>query len=137
MNPEKVISALLGGDPALASLVGARIYPVIAPKGADLGDCYLVWRKISDINQTAVAQNSSFVMKKARVQIECKSKEYPGQKLLMQAVNRACHLKNGLIAGVQVVSCMQILEGPEGHDSKAGYFEQPVDFQIFYHDSGV
>lgn len=137
MKPEKVIFNLLQSDVVVASKVGDRIFPVVLPKGAELGDQYLVVRKISDIKQNTVAQNSSFVLRKARIQIDCKANDYDLLKQLVVGVSNACDLKNGTIDGVLVVSCMLIFEGADGYDSGSQFFEQPIDFQIFYHDSGV
>lgn len=137
MKPEKVIFKLLAMDPIVVSRVGVRVFPVVAPKGADLDSQYLVVKKISDVKQSTIAQNSNFVLRKARIQIDCKANEYELLKTLVADVVNACDLKNGVISGVQVVSCTQILEGAEGFDSGLQFFEQPIDFQIFYHDSGV
>ncbi len=137
MKPEKVIFSLLGSDSVVTSKVGDRIFPVVAPKGATLGSQYLIVRKISDVKQNSIAQNASFVLRKARIQIDCKANDYELLKQLVASVSKACDLKNGDIDSVLVVSCMLILEGAEGYDSGLQFFEQPIDFQIFYHDSGV
>lgn len=42
-SPEQSLSAVLVADPAVASLVGTRVYPVIAPAAADLP--FVTWRR--------------------------------------------------------------------------------------------
>ena len=42
-SPEQAISTVLLADPAVAAVIGTRIYPVLAPASADLP--FATWRR--------------------------------------------------------------------------------------------
>lgn len=43
-SPEQSVSTVLVSDPAVAAIVGTRVYPVIAPAAADLP--FATWRRV-------------------------------------------------------------------------------------------
>ena len=133
MKAEAVVNYLLSNDAPLAVLVGNNIYPVIVPEGESPAR-YAVYKLVSNVAQSTIDALSNFQLYKARVQVTLVANTYADLKTLVQTARDACNKKNGTINGIKVVSCMLALEGPDDYDDGTGFFIQPIDFQIFYHE---
>ena len=134
MKVEAVTNSLLANDSAIGAIVATEIYPVVAPEKCVERTAYVVYSTISNVPQRTIDAAAAFKMFKARVQVTCAANEYPVLKSLAQAVRNAINGKAGTITGTKVVVAVLANEGPEGYDSGAKKFVQPLDFFITYHE---
>ena len=101
---EEALRALLAADAAVAALVGARIYPVEIPQGADMPA--LVYTRISGPRDHAFSGPTGLAM--ARVQVDAyadpaaSASAYASAKGLIRAVRQAVDGYRGASAGTEI-----------------------------------
>ena len=84
-SPEQAISAVLLADPAVAAVVGTRIYPVLAPATADLP--FATWRRSGVQRQQTLS--GPMGMPTVLLSIELFALTYEGVRDLSDRVRRA------------------------------------------------
>lgn len=83
---EETFRDWLVADSGVTSLVGTRIYPVVAPNGADLPFC--VFTKVSDVPVVGLDTASEGV-RFARIQVSCFGDRYSEAKDVAEAIRQA------------------------------------------------
>lgn len=133
MSAEKVIYALLKADPALAALVGDRIYPGFVPMGKPLPA--LAYNQVSRVESSKLGLRGGTVVVRSRIEVTAQAKTYPSKKAVLDAVRAACKNRQGLIAGVEVDSVLVDTTGPDLRDDDAGIEMQSQDFRVTFHEA--
>lgn len=132
MSSVKAIRALLVGAPAVtarmpASSIVAGDVPVDAPLPA------LGIQEIGSVPVGAFDAQAECSVVTARVQVMAMSKAYPEVKELLALVRRACNFQRGQLAGVDVISILRDVVGPDLQDAADTHF-QSIDFMVTYHE---
>lgn len=83
MTAGEAVVALLAADSAVVAIVGARMYPNVAPQGAAAP--FLVYQVISDVPENSLADNSPR-LSSIRLQVDCYSPRYLQAHALAEAV---------------------------------------------------
>lgn len=134
MSAVKVMRALLVADaPVLALVPAARIVAGVLPQGTALPAIAIT--EVSTIELPRVDANSLYTLADARVQVTLIATSYAAQKLLLDAVRKACNYERGSIAGVTVVSVRRAGNGPDFNDADTGFYMQTVDYSVIYHEA--
>jgi hypothetical protein len=132
MSAEKVIKSLLGADATVAALVNGRIWPGTVPLNSPMP--VIAYNHISSVSKTMVSLADADSLIVTRIQITVMAKSYPEVKNILQAVNRACDLQRGVIAGVRVSSVIGDALGPDMRDDDATLYMQSADFKVTWTD---
>lgn len=82
MSAERALYARLVGDPAVAALLGARLFPNVAPLGT--ASPFATYRRVSTRPIGALVERAGMVI--ARVQIDCYAESYAAVRALAAAV---------------------------------------------------
>ena len=128
MSAESALYALLTAAAPVTALVGARIYPVVAPEGTPTP--LIAYELVSNTRQPRIDALASAHLARARVTVNLVSADHAVVKTLRAAVVAACQFQRGAIAGVSVVSVIPDFDGPVGFDGALGLFSQGVDFMV-------
>lgn len=83
MTAGEAVVALLAADSAVVAIVGARMYPNVAPQGAAAP--FLVYQVISDVPENSLADTSPR-LSNIRLQVDCYSTRYLQAHALAEAV---------------------------------------------------
>lgn len=132
MTPEKLIVAMLDGASSVTALVGTRIHPAGETQNVTLPA--IVYQLIADVPTPPLAASTGLNVYTGRVQVSCMGRTFAESRSLGSAVRSACHLRYGVIAGVQVVSCVMALRGPDFYDQSLGAHINTLDFSITYRE---
>ena len=98
MSAEIAIYAVLAADSGVTDLVGTRIYPVRALRGASLP--YITYQRISTVRRHPLDRPTDLA--DARVQVDCWAGSYAEAKTLAAAVRSALAGYRGTAGGVTV-----------------------------------
>ncbi len=128
MKAEQALYALLDASPALATLVGNRIYLDTRPEADPLPA--VVYELISDRqNNTRVGEPETAV---ARLQVNCLGQMAEDAAQVRRAVRLACHNQAGILGGVTVLACIQAGAGADSYDELVNIYMKPMDFTVHY-----
>lgn len=133
MRGEKVITALLNAASGVTALVGTRIYPPPLPQGVALPA--LAVEHISTVDLPTIDANAGYNLVQTRIEVTALAKDYPTQKLLIEQVRQAITFQRGTVAGVQVISILRGLVGPDLRDDDMQLFTQSIDFLVTLRES--
>lgn len=132
MTPEKIVVALLTADSAVTALVSTRIHPSGVAQAESMPA--VVVEVISDVPQPPINASAGLSTYTARVQVSCCALTYTESRQLGAAARAALHAKYGVVAGVQLVSALLALRGPDMYDHETGIYINPLDFSITYRE---
>lgn len=121
---QKAIRKLLVNDPAVAAIVGTRVYPIHVD-GA-LTPPYIKYLTVSDARIYRT-------IRPPRMQISCWADDYPTVRQLAEAVIAALDDYHGVIDGVAIES-IQYLNGPELYEAETRLYHIPCDFRVTYRE---
>lgn len=128
----------LGDETDITDVVSDRIYPDVAPEGADLP--YITVNVVSTFHSHHMTAASGLAQ--ARVQIDCWTTSSTGRETLSEAVREALDGYRGGSMGddsldvrsVHLEDDAQTYEPPTT-GSDVGVFRQRMDFMIWYAES--
>lgn len=133
MSGTKVVRALLVGAPAATTLVPAEKIVIGNVKiGTPLPAIGI--KQISLVPLGAIDAQAEFALVVSRVQVTVEAKDYASMCALISAVRKACNYQRGAIAGVNVVSVLRDIEGPDPDENDAQIYDQVIDFKVTYHE---
>jgi hypothetical protein len=121
---QKAIRKLLVNDPAVAAIVGTRVYPIHVD-GA-LTPPYIKYLTVSDARIYRT-------IRPPRMQISCWAEDYPTVRQLAEAVIAALDDYHGVIDGVAIES-IRYLNGPELYEAETRLYHIPCDFRVTYRE---
>lgn len=87
MTTGEAIVAALAANPAVVALVGAKIFPNVAPQGTVAP--WVVYSVISDIPENALTGDASTRIASIRLQVDAYSKTYLGAHAIADAIDQA------------------------------------------------
>lgn len=130
MSAVKAVIALLLADPAVAGLVADRVsagdVPLKTPRPA------IGVHEVSNVPLGAIDAQADSSVVTSRVQVTVHVKTYPELDGALRVARQACNFERGMIAGVDVVSVVRDLVGPD-LESTAGHAKS-IDFKVTYHE---
>lgn len=127
MRAEKVVSALLNADGAVASIVGTRIHGGATPEGT-AAPCVVFAHAGSAVDGRMSATQQYVVG--ADIEVMAVARTYQELKQLHEAIRGALSFKAGAIAGVQVVTITWASRGPDQYDAELREFAQSVTYRV-------
>jgi hypothetical protein len=130
MSAVKAVVALLSAAPGVIAVVDDRVYagdvPLNKPRPA------IAVREIGGNREGAIDAQAETSLETSRVQVTVHVKTYPEIATVLRAARRACNFERGMIAGVDVVSIVRDLVGPD-LDFPDGWGKS-IDFMVTYHE---
>lgn len=128
----KVIRALLLGAGAVTARVPAdRI--AAGDVAVDKGLPAIGITEVITVPIGAFDAQAEYSVVTGRVQVTIVGKPYPDVTVIVALVRRACNYQRGQIAGVDVISVVRDLVGPDMGDA-AGNSIKTIDFKVTYHE---
>lgn len=121
---QKAIRKLLVNDPAVAAIVGTRVYPIHVD-GA-LTPPYIKYLTVSDARIYRT-------IRPPRIQVSCWADDYPTVRQLAEVVIAALDDYHGVIDGVAIES-IRYLNGPELYEAETRLYHIPCDFRVTYRE---
>jgi hypothetical protein len=121
-SPEQAISAVLLSDPAVAAVVGQRIYPVLAPATADLP--LVTWRRSGVQRQHTLS--GPMGMPTVLLSVELFAPTYEAVRDLADRVRRALDGYGGSPADCVLVNNVSLDNETDGYVQLAGGDTPPV-----------
>lgn len=132
MRAETALNAVLNAAAGVTALVGsgaaARIYPGELPLGTALPALCL--EHVSGGELTTIDAASNYGLVQSRMQVTAIAKTYPEVKTVLEQVRLACNYQRGTFGGVNVVSIVRELIGPDLRDPALGLYSQSLDFMV-------
>jgi len=122
---EDALYAILHDDTDVEALVGDRIYPVEAPKGATLP--YIVYSMITEPQDLDLSGAAGLAW--PRMQLDCYGRPYKTAKDVAQRAVLALHGFTGTAAGV-LIQFTQTTKGPDGFSEAPNSFRKIVEVQF-------
>lgn len=131
MSGVKVIRHLLAENAGVQAIVDDKVIAGTIPLKTVLPAVGV--SEISAVETKKVGSKGS-VLVTSRVQASVKTKNYPQQKELLDAVTNAISDQAGMIQGVDVVSISRDVIGPDLGDDDAEIFVQTQDFMVKFRE---
>jgi hypothetical protein len=131
MRAEKVVKYLLENAAGVTALVGTKIYAFPLPQKTT--SPALVYSKVSSVDVPPVNAFAGSNIALSRVQVTAFAVDYPSVKNLLEEVRKALSYQSGLINGVQVVSVLPDIEGPDLYELSLVLPYQSRDFLITHY----
>jgi len=130
MSAVKAVIALLLAAPDVVALAGDRVFPGDVPL-KQLRPAIAV-REVGNNREGAIDAQAEASLATSRVQVTVHVKDYPEIAGVLRAVRKACNFERGLIAGVDVVSIVRDLIGPD-LDFPDGWGKS-IDFMVTHYE---
>lgn len=128
---EAAVRALLVGAPAVATLVGQRIYPYALPQGATYPA--IRYQRISTDRTYSIQARSDRAQ--VRMQVDCYAEALTDALALAAAVRDAIDVYSGTSAGVAVRSVTAAGEsGGYESDPLPAVFRESIDFMVAFNE---
>ena len=121
---QKAIRKLLVNDPAVAAIVGTRVYPIHVD--GELTPPYIKYLTVSDARIYRT-------IRPPRIQVSCWAEDYPTVRGLAETVIAALDDYHGVIDGVAIES-IRYLNGPELYEAETRLYHIPCDFRVTYRE---
>ena len=131
MRAEKVVASLLNGAGPVTSIVGTKVFAVMAPQTED--PPFLVYWKESADRDRVIAYNGPTIVR-AVISVQCVAIDYPTLKALGEAVRTSLLGQFGEIAGVHVNEIQIAGENADVGDPDAWMFAQLWQFLIVHQE---
>lgn len=130
MSTVKAAIALLKASTQVAALVGDRISAGDIPLDMPLPAIGV--REISSVPLGAIDAQAASSLAISRVQVTVHVKTYPEIDGILRAARQACNFERGVIAGVNVVSIVRDVIGPD-LEHESGH-SKSIDFKVTHHE---
>ena len=127
MRIEEALVTWLRGLPALAALVGTRIYPAKAPQGTTAA--YIVYDMLG--GEDVTAHDGFTGLRTGRISFSCGAGSYALAKSVAEAVRMALAGFRGSLSGL-TVSIPQGFEDEDLWDDTLGLHVVVVDFEMHW-----
>lgn len=127
---EEAVYARLTGVPAIAALIGTRVYPALAPMGATLP--YVVYQHISGVRETAFGDDPGIA--RARIQVAAWSDEYSEARQVAEAVRQGLQRYRGTVGGVEVLDVFVEADFDQ-YDEEALRYGAILDYQVIHREA--
>ena len=129
MTVEAAIYSILTGDATVSSLVGTRIYPVMAPQDAVLPG--IVYKRISTDRLSALSADIGVA--EARFQFDCYAATFDQAKIVSEAVRGALQRYKGTAGGTTIRDTVMEDEDDDFIDSTDEHRSR-LDITIVYEE---
>ncbi len=137
MSVRAAFAALLGSQPAVAALVGSRIYPLVLPRRSRTYPA-ISYQMISD-TLAADAADGTLEAHQARLQVNCWALTYAAADALAEAVVSALRGASDRAADPPIVDIHDVTRlddhDPDAGDPETGLYRQIVDLMVLYIDN--
>jgi len=130
MSAVRAVIALLKADARVAALAGDRISAGDIPGTAALPAIGV--REVSGVPLGAIDAQAETSLVTSRVQVTVHVKSYPEISDALRAARQACNFERGQIAGVDVVSIVRDIVGPD-LEHESGHAKS-IDFKVTHHE---
>ncbi len=130
MSAVKAVVALLSAAPEVLALAGDRVYAGDVP--LKTARPAIAIREVSNNREGAIDGQAEMSLATSRVQVTLHVKDYPEIAGVLRAVRQACNFERGVIAGVDVVSIVRDLIGPD-LDFPDGWGKS-IDFMVTHYE---
>ena len=130
MSAVKAVFALLSAAPGVVAVAGDRVYSGDVP--LDTARPVIAVREIGNNREGAFDAQADASLVTSRVQVTVHVKTYPEVAAVLSAARRACNFERGVIAGVDVVSIVRDLVGPD-LDFPDGWGKS-IDFMVTHYE---
>lgn len=130
MSAVKAVRALLMDDPRVVVVAGDRVYAGDIPLKVTLPAISV--REISSVPLGAIDGQAETSLATSRVQVTVHVKTYPEIDGALRAARQACGFERGQIGGVDVVSIVRDMIGPD-LEYTSGHAKS-IDFMVVYHE---
>ena len=128
MRAEKVIRALLGAAAPVVALVGTRVYPAPIPQATTMPA--IGYSHVSTVPLSTLDAAAGYNLVRSRIEVFAIAKTYADQKTLVEEIRKALDYQRGTIAGIEVVSIIRDVAGPDLRDDDMQVFTQATDFLV-------
>lgn len=130
MSAVKAVRTLLAASPGVLAVAGDRVYSGDVPLNVMLPAI-----GVSEVSNTPVGAfdaQAEASLASSRVQVTVHVKTYPELAGALLAARRACNFGRGQIAGVDVVSIVRDVVGPDlEHESS---HSKSIDFMVTHYE---
>lgn len=130
MSAVKAVRAVLVANPGVTAIAGDRVYSGDVPANAVRPAIGV--HEVSSVPVGAFDAQAESSLATSRVQVTVHVKTYPEITGVLRAARQACNFERGLIAGVDVVSIVRDIVGPD-LESESGHAKS-IDFKVTYHE---
>ena len=130
MSAVKAVVALLSAAPGVAAVAGDRVYAGDVPLNTRRPA--IAVREVGNNREGAIDAQAETSLATSRVQVTVHVKAYREIAAVLLAARLACNFERGVIAGVDVVSIVRDLVGPD-LDFPDGWGKS-IDFMVTYHE---
>jgi hypothetical protein len=120
--PERVLADVLAGDPAVAEMIGSRVYPVLAPASASLP--FVTWRR-SAVSREMTLQGP-LGMPTVTLSVDMYADHYEDVRDLADRCRRALDGWGGSVGNYISVRNVSLLNESDGFVQLAGGDLPPV-----------
>lgn len=131
MRAEKVVASLINAASGVTSIVGTKIYAVLADQASDAP--FVVFWKEGARREGVITMNGPGVVY-ATMSVQCVALDYATLKTLGEAVRAALVGQFGVISGVTVNSIEAGDEGPDFADPELQLYAQTLQFLITHQE---
>jgi hypothetical protein len=129
MSGVAVVRYLLANKASLIAVVPAvRIFGGTVPQGTPLPAIGV--SQVSGLSRNTVSMLEPKRLVTDRVQVTVHTGAYDVQEQLLELVRLACPNQKGTVNGVDVVSILPDLVGPDLYDTPSGLYEKSRDFIV-------
>lgn len=130
MSSVKAVIALLKADAGVFAIAGDRVSAGDVPLTATLPAIGV--REVSSVPIGAFDAQAESSLVTSRVQVTVHVKTYPEIAAVLKAARQACNFERGRIAGVDVVSVVRDLVGPDLEPPDA--HAKSIDFMVTHYE---
>lgn len=130
MSAVRAVIALLKADARVAALVGDRISAGDIPE--TVARPAFGVHEVSSAPLGAIDAQAATSLVTSRVQVTVHVKRYPEIDGALRIARQACNFERGLIAGVDVVSIVRDIVGPD-LETTSGH-SKSIDFKVTHHE---
>lgn len=120
--PEKLLADKLQSDPAVAAIIGSRVYPVIAPASAPVP--FLTWRR--QAVQREQALTGPVGLPTVTLAVDMYAETYEGVRILADACRACLDGWGGQVGNSTYVRVVSLLNEADGFIQLAGGDLPPV-----------
>lgn len=130
---EQLLRAHLGADTGIASLVGTRIYPEVAPQGAAYP--FLTYQAINDKEHLVKPSIETFRIKTKRIQVDAYTRGnggYAAIKTLEGLIKRAAYAFDRTVHSSVIET--RVVSAEDDHDMVEGIYRVSMDVSILFNE---
>lgn len=131
MSALQAIKTLLVGAAPLAGVGGDKVF-IGEAQGTALP--VVVISHISTTPLGRIDAQAEFGIVTSRIQVTVSAREYSVAKKVLTACRKACNFQRGVLGGVNVISIIRDIDGPDMEPGAPGIYDQSTDFMVTFHE---